>query len=164
MDINTPKGRESVAQEQRLLRSLRKQYATKGIDIQFSETNKTLPVPLDGVMTIDGEITGIYEVKCRNMDHDKLKNAYNNETLLTYDKLCAGVSVSEKLMVPFYCIVFLVDEPIGLIIQITDLKGQIIAKTKLERTKTPASVNGGSAVRTNAYIDMSTAHPFPILD
>jgi hypothetical protein len=164
LDINTPKGQESKAQEQRLLRSLRKQYISKGIDIQFAETNKTLPVPMDGVMIIDGEVTGVYEVKCRNMNLDKLKNSYGNETLLTYDKLCAGVAVSEKLMVPFYCIVFLVDEPLGLLIQLTDLKGQIIAKTKIERTKTPASVNGGSAVRTNAYIDMSTAHPFPILD
>jgi hypothetical protein len=164
VDINTPKGQESRAQEQRILRSLRKQYIGKGIDIQFAETDKSLPASLDGVMIVDGEVTGVYEVKCRNMNLDKLKNSYSNETLLTYDKLCAGVDVSTRLMVPFYCIVYLIDEPLGLIVQLTDQKGQIIAKARLERTKTPASINGGSAVRTNAYVNMSTAHPFPIVD
>ena len=164
MDVNTPKGREATAQEQRLLRSLRKQYIGKGIDIQFAETDKTMPVSLDGVMIVKDQITGVYEVKCRNMNLAKLMDSYNNETLLTYDKLRSGVDVSERLRIPFYCIVFLVDEPLGLIIQLTDNKGQIIAKTRLERTRTPKSVNGGSVVRTNAYVDMSTAHPFPIVD
>lgn len=164
MDVNTPKGKEATAQEQRLLRSLRKQYISKGIDIQFAETDKTMPVSLDGIMIIKDQVTGVYEVKCRNIDLTKLRDSYKNEALLTYDKLRSGVDVSERLMIPFYCIVFLVDEPLGLIIQLTDNKGQIIAKTRLERTRTPKSVNGGSVVRTNAYVDMSTAHSFPIVD
>ena len=164
MDINTPKGKEATAQEQLLLRSLRKQYISKGIDVQFAETDKTMPVSLDGVMIIKDQLAGVYEVKCRNMNLAKLKDSYSNEMLLTYDKLRSGVDVSARLMVPFYCVVFLVDEPLGLLIQLTDNKGQIIANARLERTRTPKSVNGGTIVRTNAYVDMSTAHPFPIVD
>jgi hypothetical protein len=158
LDIATEKGQQSLSQERVLIASAQAAYQ----DIQFVETNKYAPSQIDGLMIRDGEVIGIYESKCRNMNIEQM-HRFNDEWLVTFEKILNAADLSKRLYVPFYGLLYLVQEPIGLILKITDNRGNILPKARIEQTTTQKTINGGSIVRTNAYIDISTCHTFPII-
>lgn len=158
LDINTERGQQSLSQERVLIRSVQAAYS----DIYFIETNKNAPAQIDGFMVRDEEIIGVYESKCRNMNVEQM-NRFNDEWLVTFEKILNGAELSKRLYVPFYGLLYLTKEPIGVILKITDERGNILPRVRIEQTTTQKTVNGGSIVRTNAYIDISTCHTFPII-
>lgn len=158
LDIETVRGQQSLSQERVLIKSAEAVYS----DISFIETNKHAPAQIDGFMVRDGEIVGVYESKCRNMTVEQM-NRYNDEWLVTFEKILNGAELSKRLYVPFYGLLYLVQEPIGVILKITDEKGNILPRVRIEQTTTQKTINGGSIVRTNAYVDISTCHTFPII-
>lgn len=158
LDITTEKGQQSLSQERVLLASAQAVYQ----GIQFVETNKNAPAQIDGFMIRDDEIIGVYESKCRNMNVAQM-HQFNDEWLVTFEKILNGAALSRRLYVPFYGLLYLVKEPVGLILKITDERGNILPKVRIEQTTTQKTINGGFIVRTNAYIDVSTGHTFPII-
>ena len=84
-------------------------------------------------------------------------NKFNAEWLVTYDKIERGISVCRSLGVDFRGFLFLVPEQILLIVRIWDFKTRETVGMELEETRTQATVNGGSIVRLNAYVDVSHA-------
>jgi len=157
LDIDTPKGQISLQQERQLLDSLRAAYPGKC----FVETKKDMPAQIDGVIIEKRTLIGVFESKCRNMTSEQM-HKFNDQWLVTYEKIVAGAEISKRLRVPFYGFLFLIDEPIGLNVKITDNEGNFIPDIKIERTKTQRTINGGSIIRTNAYISLETATPFEI--
>lgn len=162
LDINTPKGREATAQETTLIKALHKHCKDAGIDIQFAETDKSQPANLDGVMVVDGKLVGIYEVKCRDISLDTLVNKYSNEAMITNHKLELAINVSKIMRVPFFFIIYLLHDGVGLYVQVTDERGKVIVEVRTEVTGTPRSINGGWVERDNAFIDMSKAYKFEV--
>ena len=158
LDINTERGQQSLSQERILIKSAQAVYK----DISFIETNKHAPAQIDGFMVRDGEIVGVYESKCRNMTIEQM-NRFNDEWLVTFEKILNGAELSKRLYIPFYGLLYLVQEPVGVILKITDEKGNILPRVRIEQTTTQKTINGGSIVRTNAYVDISTCHMFPII-
>ena len=157
MDINTPRGQESLAQERRLIKSF---AAVMNCDV--IETDKNHPAKVDGFLVKDYVIVGVFESKCRKTNVSQM-NRWGAEWLLTHQKLLDGVEVSKLLCVPFYGVIYLLDEPIGVFIKLTDEAGNLTANVRVEETRTQATINGGTAVRKNAFIDLSTSYTFPIL-
>jgi len=51
----------------------------------------------------------------------------------------------------------LVEDDLLLVQKIVDKDGNVVGNIRLEKTTTQATVNGGIATRTNAFIDMSKA-------
>lgn len=156
LDILTTKGQESLRQERRMLDALKEAW-----QFQVFETDKDSPCEVDGFLARDNIVVGVFESKCRHLDLEQLRK-FDNTWLVTFDKVLAGLELSRKLHVPYYGLVYLLDEPMGLMVQISDAKGSPIVKMEVAQTTTQRTVNGGTIQRANAYIDMSTAYTFPI--
>jgi len=157
MDILTPKGQKSLEQERKLLASF-----CAAMKCSVIETDKNQPAQIDGFIVCDGALCGIFESKCRKANVSQM-HRWGDEWILTYQKLLDGAEISRRLCTPFYGIVYLLDEPLGIIIQLTDHEGKILPKVRVEETATQATINGGTAVRANAYIDISECMTFPII-
>jgi len=146
LDINTPKGQESVKQEKKMIEHIEKCWG-----VQIFETNKKDSALVDGIIVKNNEIVGVCENKCRNMTHDTLVDKYGS-WLITDSKLDIGKIASKILKVPFIGFLYLVDDDITLFWKITDTDGNFLFDFKTEETPTQATINGGTAIRLNAYL------------
>jgi hypothetical protein len=153
MDILTPKGQETLAQEREAISLFLQSFP----GFEFIETPKDTPADIDGFITRDGTIISGVEVKCRNMTVDVLDTKYKYQWLVTADKLDRGVSVCERLGTDFRGFLYLVPDKMLFIVPIFSYKDGWLIEPEYEMTKTQATVNGGIAERLNAYIDVSKA-------
>ena len=126
-------------------------------DFDFIETPKAEPAAIDGFIIRGGTIVAGVEVKCRMMRHDHLMRDYECRWLLTYEKIERGIKVCKSLGVDFRGFLYLVPDRTLLIVKLWDHKTEKTADMKIEETRTQATVNGGSIVRLNAYVDVSSA-------
>ena len=153
MDILTPKGQETLAQEREAISLFLQSFP----GFEFIETPKDTPADIDGFITKNGTIISGVEVKCRNMTVDVLDTKYKYQWLVTADKLDRGVSVCERLGTDFRGFLYLVPDKMLFIVPIFSYKDGWLIEPEYEMTKTQATVNGGIAERLNAYIDVSKA-------
>ena len=153
MDILTPKGQETLAQEREAISLFLQSFP----GFEFIETPKDTPADIDGFITRDGKIISGVEIKCRNMTVDVLDTKYKYQWLVTADKLDRGVSVCERLGTDFRGFLYLVPDKMLFIVPIFSYKDGWLIEPEYEMTKTQATVNGGHAERLNAYVDVSKA-------
>jgi hypothetical protein len=125
--------------------------------VEFIETPKHEPADIDGFVVANDVISCGVEVKCRNMTASELKNQFGNRWLITADKLERGMKVSRALCVPFRGFLYLVPDKMLLIVPIWDPAKGWNPNIDHEYTETQATVNGGTARRLNAYVDVSGA-------
>jgi hypothetical protein len=59
-------------------------------------------------------------------------------------------------------LLYLVDNKTLLVQKLSDPYGNLMAKLRVESTETQANINGGKAVRNNAFIDMTNAKIYQI--
>jgi len=149
LDINTDKGQISLRDEHIMHEHIKKCW---GVDI--IETDKYTDPSIDGLLTVDNTIVGIFESKCRyNITLEILKNW--NTWLITFDKLEKGKILSKILKVPFFGFLYLVEDGVFYYWKITNFDGEFMVKFYVERTTTQKSTNGGSIIRPNAYLQFS---------
>jgi len=157
LDVTTPRGLESVAQEVRLLKAVEAQYPVR-----------VIPTPKDGAATVDGvlvigdTLAGVFESKCRNMTLRTLREDFGNEWLVTHDKLLGAAQAARLLGVPLFGFVYLVPDDVGLAIRLANAEGFLIPRIRVITTETQATINGGTARRRNAYVKMDTAVEFRV--
>jgi hypothetical protein len=158
LDINTPKGQESLAQERKLLEAF-----SSSMGWQIIETDKEQPAQVDGFLVENKTIVGVFEAKCRKATIKQMEN-WGSEWLLTHQKLLDGIEISRRLRVPFYGLIYLLNDGVGVYIKLTDNTGTLLPEVKIrvENTETQATINGGKVVRANAYIDLSTSYIFAV--
>lgn len=126
-------------------------------DFDFIETPKDEPADIDGFIIRNGTLVSGVEVKCRMMTLEDLRGKYDNQWLITYDKIERGINVCRSLGVDFRGFLYLVPSRTLLIVKLWDHKTRYMAKMDLDESRTQATVNGGSIVRLNAYVDMHDA-------
>jgi len=155
LDINTPRGQSALAYERECIELFCKLYP----DYRFLETDKRQPAAIDGFFYLHKEqwVDCAVEVKTRDMTTEQLICDYGNEWLLTYDKVLRGQQLSELICCPFIGMLYLIPEKKILTIRITDNKGAFLLDFDARETKTAATINGGEAVRMNAFIPMEKA-------
>ncbi len=153
MDILTPKGQETLAQEREAISLFLQSFP----GFEFIETPKDTPADIDGFITRDGTIISGVEVKCRNMTADELASKYQHQWLVTAHKLDRCVALCKRLGVDFRGFLYLVPDKMLFIVPIFSYKDGWLIEPEYEMTKTQATVNGGIAERLNAYIDVSKA-------
>jgi hypothetical protein len=160
MDILTPKGEETRKQEVRAIDILLRNM--KGY--HYVDTPKEKPAIIDGFITKGGFIAYACEVKCRTMTKQTLETDYQNRWLVTLDKIIAAREVAGALCVPLVGLLYLVPDDLLLVQRICEEPdnqlGLFATSMILETTVTQRTVNGGTAKRTNAYIDMTNAKVF----
>lgn len=153
MDVLTPAGQKTLQDEAR---------AQEIFEINFPgwrymHTPKNRPADVDAVVIHEGQVSGVIETKCRyDVDLKEFNQRYNGQWLVTFDKLIKGRDVATALQVPLVGFLYLVRSDVLLMITIFE-NGSFVPKIRMEETVTQKTVNGGRIVRTNAFIDMSTA-------
>ena len=152
LDVNTPRGQTTI-QEERDAVSL---FTASFPNIMYVDTPKKGSATVDAVLfrQEDGILCGVVETKCRQMTHSQLLT-YNNEWLVTWDKIDASRRIAESLGVPLYGFLYLVPDRTLLVRVIADENGALTQSIRIEATQTQRTVNGGQVVRNNAYINMT---------
>jgi len=140
-------------QEQDAIQSFLARYPS----FDFIETPKDEPADIDGFVVRGGTIVSGVEVKCRMMTLMDLMGKFEGRWLITYDKIERGISVCRSLGIDFRGFLYLVPVKTLVIVKLWDHKTGVTVGMELEESRTQATVNGGSIVRLNAYVDVSNA-------
>lgn len=126
--------------------------------LQFFQFPNDGPAKADGFFGEAGFVKGICEIKSRDCSLAGFRSAFNNEWLLTYQKLLDLSDLSTMLNVPGWGVLYLNRDNLVLTAKLTGETGRICCHFRTEQTETKATCNGGKAVRVNAYIDMRNAY------
>jgi hypothetical protein len=158
LNINTPRGQVALSYEQTLIHSIESHWP----QFHAVQTPKDQPAEVDGFLIKENELYAVFETKTRDCNLAQM-NQWGNEWLLSFDKLMHGADIAKRLRIPFIGFLYLIKEPIAMSIKLADKEGNFIPKMRLERTTTKRNINGGEVIRTNAFIDLSTANKFEII-
>ena len=154
MDILTPRGQATLTDEQRA----KELFALRFPKYQYIETAKDRPADVDAFLVLDGGIRAIVETKCRyDCDLEKFQSDYGNSWLVTFDKLEKARTLSMALCVKVLGFLYLKQSDVLLVQELINDRGEYVPHIRVESTRTQATINGGTAVRMNAYIDMRKA-------
>jgi hypothetical protein len=154
LDILTPKGQETRQQELDAVRIWSQHYP----DIEYAETPKDEPIAWDALLVKNGKVRGLAEMKCRTATASQFFGSFKGEWLITLDKVMDCIAQASQLGVPFVGFLYLVPSKTLLFQTLwrPDADG-ITVPYRVESSETQATVNGGKAMRMNAYIDMKAA-------
>jgi len=154
MDILTQKGQLTLPDEARAHQLFTSQHA----NFTYVETPKDKPSDIDAFLVKNGIIKAVVETKCRyDCDINKFFGQYNGKWLVTLDKIERCRDVAKSLCVDFVGFLYLKQSDILLVQKISNVFGSYVPNIEIKSTETQATINGGKAVRSNAYIDMSKA-------
>lgn len=154
LDILTSKGQDTRIQELEAVAIWRQHYP----EIEYRETPKDKPVAWDALLVKNGRVRGVAEMKCRTVTAGDFFRTFKGEWLITLDKVMDCIARASQLNVPFVGFLYLVPSKTLLFQTLWRPEDDGIAVPyRVEQTETQATVNGGKAVRMNAYIDMSNA-------
>ena len=153
LDVNSPKGQESLEHELRAVQLWNSHYT----DFTYVHTPKDGPALVDAVIVNnDTNVVAVVEQKSRNMSLEQLQN-WNMEWLITLDKIEAGRYVGNALGVPYIGFLYLIPDDLLITQKISDKDGKWTCEFRTDTTETQETINGGKIVRLNAYIDVTGA-------
>lgn len=153
LDINTPRGKIAASDQERATQIV----FGNNPKFQFIQTPLDDSAAVDGFIVSAGIVTGVAEVKSRDMDYATLMHEFKCEWLITYQKLLDLQSVSRLLKLPGYGLLYVKHSALVLVVTVCDASGDFCCRMRLQRTETQATCNGGLANRENAFIDMRGA-------
>lgn len=138
----------------------------------WNETDQDRSADVDGILGVASNghniIQSVLEIKSRfDMDMAKLFNEYEGRWLISHDKLLRGYDLAHALRSDFNCMLVLKQDRRAFLRKIAkhnkDTGGlEWVADFEVRKTETQKSINGGTAYRDNAYIDMYNARMFDI--
>ena len=150
LDIRTSAGRKTLRQEREA-----KEFVEQHFDAKYLETNKDQAARIDAMLIRGDQIDAVAETKCRESTIGTFETSFRNEWLVTWEKIEVAMTMAVNLCVPLVGILYLVPSRIIMVKKICDLRWILTCKIRLEATRTQRTVNGGTVIRNNAYIDMS---------
>lgn len=156
MDATSAKGLEVRDEVEEVIERLEKKWDS--LFVQFSNES---PVRFDGMIIEDRNIGAIFEFKCRDVSVRDSQLFYKGKgydtIILTQEKIDHGVNYSKQFRVPFLFIFYARKSGSVHCIQITNSKGEYLFNYKVENSVTKATINGGRAMRVNAYLPINQA-------
>jgi hypothetical protein len=154
MDIKTPKGQVSRADEVRAVEIFHHHYP----GYRYIETPKNEPALVDALIASESGLHSVVETKCRyGLTVDSFMGKFDGAWLITFDKLEQARRLSVSLGVGLSGFLYLKDDDALLIASISDKDGMFKRRIYIEATETQRTINGGLATRNNAFIDMKDA-------
>lgn len=148
--VDTPLGRDAVERERAIIVRAASVWYCHGIHLNPHGTAK-----IDGQFIRDDQLIAVAEVKSRDMSLSQLR-AFRIPApgyLITDRKLLDGQTVARLLQVPYYLLAGLTSGEIAWW-QISNKDGQRVVNVTVLRCATRATVNGGTAVRLNAFVSL----------
>jgi hypothetical protein len=153
LDVNTPKGQESLQHELRAIELWNHHYQ----DFTYVHTPKDGPAIVDAVIVDNqAQVVAVVEQKSRNMTLEQLQK-WDYEWLITFDKIEGGRYVGNCLGVPYIGFLYLIPDDLLITQKISDKNGQWTCDYRLDTTETQETTNGGLITRLNAYIKVDKA-------
>lgn len=108
---------------------------------------------IDGVAYMNREITHIIEFKSRDESWDSMM--HYGTYLISWDKIQNGMEMARMMRVPFILVVYLAQSQMVLGVELATEDGTLaIPDIEVKETRTQRSIDGGSVMRKNAYIDL----------
>lgn len=146
----------SLNDEQTLAKWLEKNFSLK-----YIQTPKDTPALVDAIVTNknSSELLGVAETKCRYdiASLEQFQANYKNEWLVTWSKVNNAINIATSMGVPCVGFLYLVKPRVLLTQKLSDNTGRLAVDVRLSTTSTQATINGGIALRTNAFINMAGA-------
>ena len=152
LDINTPLGQRSLADEREAIAIFHRHHP----GCYFVETPKDQPAAIDGMIERDGVTRAIVEVKARSFTLEQFQITHGSQWLITASKIDKAAEIADALCVPLWGFLYLVNSKV-LLTQQLHHRGRQITSISRRHSVTQATINGGSANRLNAYVDMREA-------
>lgn len=157
-NVNSPKGQIALGHEKDAIRIFESLYPT----CKFLTTNKSDSALVDGFITVNGKLVSAVETKTRNVQLEQLRaptesGGFNNEWMVTYEKIANARELCVALRIMLTGWLYLPSEKSLLVQKICDEKGNFLTKVRVQTTKTMATVNGGTRVGSNAFINIERA-------
>jgi hypothetical protein len=153
MDILTPKGQISRADERRAVEIFKFNYP----DFHYVDTPKDSPAIIDAILIKDQSMYCAVETKCREISLEKFLGDFKGKWLVTYEKVEKARQMAVSLGIGLTGFLYLKKSDVLLVSQIADRDGLYKQRIYIEATETQKTINGGLIVRNNAYIDMTKA-------
>lgn len=158
LNVLTPKGQKA---EQEAREAILKLSTAEETFAWFPENNI---YPVDGFCIRQNTITSIFEGKTRQAHYQDGAMLYNraryDDYLITAQKLDQGIDMAKQMRTDFLLYVYFVLSGHVLCFKIWDDRSCEAIGFRRQKTVTQAGVNGGQALRENAYIPLRKATVF----
>ena len=155
LHVNTPKGKAAEQAVRKAVLKLQRKHQTFA---WFPDNNY---YPVDGFIVQGNDITAIFECKIREMAYqDKALHFGGRDydsLLISEDKILNGVEMAKQMQLDFYIIAYLSLSNHYLIFKVYDNRKGNVIEYESKRTQTRANINGGEAIRTNAFLKVQLA-------
>lgn len=160
LNVLTPKGQKAEAEAREAILKL---CTAETRFAWFPENNY---YPIDGFRIEGSAITGIFEGKVRQAGYRDGAIEYNgrlyDDYLITAQKLDQGIEMAKQMRTDFLLYVLLSHTAHILCFTIYKASTNQALPFKRRTTKTQAGVNGGEAVRENAFLEIRGAEVIKI--
>ena len=153
MDVLTPKGQVTRQQEERAAAIWAKHFPV----YSYVQTPKDNPAIVDAILSVDNVIKGVVETKCREYAMSEFRGRFESKWMFTYEKLVKCADIASGLSVPLIGFLYIVPEDTLLYQKLWEPKAGWLCDMHIRPVKMQATVNGGTAVRSSAFIDMRNA-------
>lgn len=154
MDIHTPRGQQTLADEQTAIGIFERHYPL----LRYIQTPKERPAVIDGIIIQGKFIYSVVETKCRyNISYNSFVDTWDSKWLVTFDKIEGGRRLADAHCVPLHGFLFLVKSELLLTKKLYTPGEGWLTSFGVTKTETQATCNGGAALRDNAFIDMAGA-------
>jgi hypothetical protein len=150
LNVLTPRGQVSLEQERRVIEIWHSHHPT----LVYNETPKTQPAAVDAILVRDGVCRAVVETKCREMDWNAFKNTHDEQWLVTFRKILGARDIAEKLCIPLIGFLYLAPDDLLLCARLWDPEAGWMRQFSVQKTETQKNINGGKAIRDNAFINM----------
>ena len=155
LDINTARGQETARQELDAAGLFERSFP----GVTYIHTPKRKPADYDSVLVKNGSIIAVVAMRCcAKYDLETFRSSrFGTSLLISFHKLLKGVDAARINCVPFTVMVYFPTDRALLCQRVWEPEYGFKVGFRVEKTKTQATVNGGEAIRDNAYIDMDGA-------
>lgn len=154
LDINTPRGQETASQEVQAAEIFERSFP----GVSYIHTPKQKPADYDAVLVKNGAIVAVVAMRCcAKYDLATFRRQFENKLLISFHKLLKGVDAGRINCVPFTVMIYFPTDGAVLCQRVWEPESGFQTDFYVKKTKTQATVNGGEAIRDNAFIDMDGA-------
>lgn len=121
-------------------------------ECQYTYVGKNIFSKIDGFLTLDNDLVGLFEVKCRIQSFSWFRE-YKG-AMISFHKIQIGSDLSRLLNTKFYVIIETCDKYL-LVFQITDENGKIVCPMNIRYQEAEKTSNFDKKASSNAYLSLS---------
>lgn len=155
LDVRTEKGRRAEMLARQAILKLQKPGQ---VFAWYPESNY---YPVDGFIVQGNDITALFECKAREMSYSDGKLTYKGRAydsiILSESKIINGTKMAKEMCLDFYLVAYMALSNHCLIFKLYDHRQGKVIDYEAKIISTQATVNGGEARRSNAFLKVCNA-------